>query len=93
MNPLVNVLTPKVRAVLYAALFVVSLAFAAFEAADGDWLKAIGLLVTSLLGATAASNASWTPTDTTPPVHVEPEPPVSGNGASDDYGYRGEHRA
>lgn len=73
-NPLINVLTPKARAVLYAALFVVALGFAAWEAADGDWLKALGLFVTSLLGATAASNASWTPTDTDPPVDVEPEP-------------------
>lgn len=64
-NPLTNVLTPRVRAVLYAALFVGALAFAAWQAADGDWLQFVGGLITALLGATAASNASWTPVPNT----------------------------
>lgn len=55
-NPLTEILPPKARKVLYAVLFLVALGFAAWEAADGDWLKALGLLVTSLLGGMAASN-------------------------------------
>lgn len=66
-NPLVNVLTPKVRAVLYAILFVAALVFAIYQASDGDWLEFTGSLIASLLGLVAASNASPTPVDP-PPV-------------------------
>jgi hypothetical protein len=55
-NPLTDVLPAKARQIAYALLFVMALMFAAWQAADGDWLKALGLLVTSLLGAMAASN-------------------------------------
>lgn len=58
MNPLTDVLPARVRQVAYAALFVVALIFAAWSAAEGDWFKFVGLLVTSLLGAMAASNTA-----------------------------------
>lgn len=62
-NPLTDVLSPKVRATLYAALFVAALVFSVFQAADGDWSEFIGGLITALLGATAASNTGVTPTE------------------------------
>ena len=62
-NPLVNVLTPRVRQVLYAVLFLASLVFGLWQASEGDWLLFAGSLVTSLLGLTAASNASPTPVE------------------------------
>lgn len=55
-NPLHDVLPARVRQVAYAILFVAALAFAAYQAADGDWLVFAGSLVTALLGALAASN-------------------------------------
>lgn len=73
-NPLTNVLTPKARAILYAVLFVASLGITAWQAAGGDWFLFAAGVVTTLFAATAASNASVTPTDTSPPVDVEPEP-------------------
>jgi TRAP-type C4-dicarboxylate transport system permease small subunit len=56
MNPLTDVLPEKVRKVLYAVLFVLALAFAAWQAAGGNWLEFAGGLITALFGATAASN-------------------------------------
>lgn len=61
-NPLTNVLTPQIRAWLYAGLFLASLGFGAWQAAGGDWYEFAAGLVTALLSATAASNASWTDT-------------------------------
>lgn len=63
MNPLVNVLNPKVRQWLYLLLTVASAVFAAFQASDGDWAKFVGGVIAALLGLMAASNASPTPTD------------------------------
>lgn len=57
-NPLTDVLPNKARQVAYAVLFVAALVFAAFQAADGDWLQFVGGLITALLGATAASNTN-----------------------------------
>ena len=61
-NPFTNLLSPGVRAVLYAVLFLAALVFSVYQAADGDWLLFAGSLITSLLGLVAASNASPTPT-------------------------------
>jgi hypothetical protein len=61
MNPLTDILPARVRRVAYALLFVASLLFAAWQAADGDWLQFAGGLVTALLGATAASNTPTAP--------------------------------
>lgn len=56
MNPLVDVLPPQVRKVLYAVLFVAALIFGLWQAAEGDWAEFVGGLLTSLLGLMAASN-------------------------------------
>lgn len=58
MNPLNDVLPARARKVLYAVLFVLALAFAAWQASDGDWVEFAGGLITALFGATAASNTS-----------------------------------
>lgn len=62
-NPLTNVLTPKLRRICYAVLFVGSIVYSGFQAADGDWGVFAGSLIASLLALTAASNASVTPTE------------------------------
>jgi hypothetical protein len=59
-TPLDGVLPAKLRRALYAILFVASLVFAAFQAADGDWLLMVASLFPSLLGLMAAGN---TPTE------------------------------
>lgn len=56
MNPLADVLPAKARKVLYAVLFVLGLAFSAYQASDGDWYEFAAGLVGALLGAMAASN-------------------------------------
>lgn len=56
-NPLTAV-PAQVRQIAYAILFVAALAFAAYQASEGDWLVFAGSLVTSLLGALAASNTT-----------------------------------
>lgn len=58
MNPLSNVLPPRVRQVAYAVVFVLSLIFAAWQAGSGDLLVAAGALLTSLTSALAASNVA-----------------------------------
>jgi TRAP-type C4-dicarboxylate transport system permease small subunit len=58
MNPLTNVLPERMRKVAYAVLFVLALAFAAWQAAQGDWTAFVGGLITALFGATAASNTA-----------------------------------
>lgn len=57
-NPLTDVLPAKVRKIAYAVLFLAAIVFAAFQAADGDWVELVGGLITALLGATAASNTN-----------------------------------
>ncbi len=56
MNPLVDVLSPALRKLLYSLLFVAAVVFAAWTAADGDWLEFTGGLITAFLGLLAASN-------------------------------------
>lgn len=60
-NPLTDVLPAKIRRAAYAVLFVAALVFAAFQAADGDWIEFAGGLITSLLGALATSNTPAVP--------------------------------
>lgn len=63
MNPLTNILTPKLRGYLYAAYALAGIILGALTIADvhtgktADVLAYIGVA----LGATAASNASPTP--------------------------------
>lgn len=57
MNPLA-VLPAKYRLAIYAIVFVVGLALAAWQAAEGDWV-AFGVLITgALTGALAGSNVT-----------------------------------
>lgn len=56
MNPLTDILSPRVRQILYAVLFVAAVLYAVWQAADGDWLVFIGSALTALLGLVAASN-------------------------------------
>lgn len=55
-SPLTDVLPEQSRKVAYAVLFVLALAFAAYQASEGDWVEFAGGLITALFGATAASN-------------------------------------
>jgi hypothetical protein len=57
-NPLNDVLPARARQIAYAVLFVASLVFATYQAADGDWVEFASGLVTALFGATAASNTN-----------------------------------
>lgn len=54
-NPLVYI-PAKYRKAAYVVLFVASLVVAAWQVSDGNVGNFIAALVTSLLGATAASN-------------------------------------
>ena len=55
-NPLVDVLPAKVRKYCYAALFVASLGFTAYQVSEGDWKQMVAGIIGSLTGAVAASN-------------------------------------
>ena len=86
MNPF-TALPPVVRLYLYLVAFVVALVFAALEAADGDWGKAAGIFVASLVPLLSAGNTPVSLDGTPKPE----EPEVSGNQPQpppDDYGYR-----
>lgn len=61
-NPL-SLLPPEVRLYAYVTLGVLALAFTAWQVAEGDWFKALGLLLGSLGFATATSNVPTKPTD------------------------------
>lgn len=60
-SPLTDVLPDKHRKISYAVLFVLALGFAAWQAAQGDWVEFAGGLITALFGATAASNTAPAP--------------------------------
>jgi hypothetical protein len=66
-NPL-SVLPPHVRLFAYAFLGTLALGVAAWQAAGGDWLQAVGLFLGSLGFGTAASNV--------PSADAPPAPPV-----------------
>ena len=55
-NPLTDVLPARVRKIVYAVLFVAALVVACYQASEGDWWEFVAALLTSLTGATAASN-------------------------------------
>ncbi len=57
-TPLTDVLPEKTRQIAYAVLFVLALAFAAWQASEGNWVEFAGSLITALFGATAASNTA-----------------------------------
>ena len=55
-NPLTDVLPPKARKYVYAALTLGSMALSVYQASEGDWAQfAVGML-TALGFGTAASN-------------------------------------
>jgi hypothetical protein len=54
-NPL-SALPPTIRLYVYAVLGLLALGVAAWQAAGGDWLQAVGLFLGSLGFGTAASN-------------------------------------
>jgi glucose dehydrogenase len=58
MNPLVNVLPPKVRQYVYAVLALAALVWGVYEASDGDWKLFVGGLIVALVNGTAASNTT-----------------------------------
>lgn len=53
-------LPEKMRLAIYALLFIAGVVYAALQAADGDWRKAIGILLAAVAGG--ALPASNTPT-------------------------------
>lgn len=57
-NPLADVLPARARQIAYAILFVAALAFATYQASEGDWAVFAGSLITSLVGLLAASNTT-----------------------------------
>ena len=65
MNPLQDLLPPKVRQILYALLFVTLLVFGAIQAASAegkvDWFKAIGTIISSLIPVSRAATSGCTP--------------------------------
>lgn len=58
MNPLVDILPEKYRKYVYAVAALAVFVLGVWQAADGDWVKAIGLAIGSLVPATAASNTA-----------------------------------
>jgi len=62
-NPLADILPPKVRQAVYAVLFVAAVAYGAYEAADGDWLKFAGGVLVALTGALAHGNVDEDPAE------------------------------
>lgn len=59
MNPL-EAIPPKARLYVYAVLTLTALALAAYQAAQGDWLEFVGLLLGSLGFGTATTHTPAT---------------------------------
>ena len=57
-NIISELLPRKVRLVIYVLLFLAALVFAAWQAAEGNWLVFVGSLLTSLTGLLAAGNST-----------------------------------
>lgn len=58
MNPIADLLPPRVRQILYALLFLAALVFGIYQASEGDWELFAGGVVTALVGLLAAGNTS-----------------------------------
>lgn len=63
MNNPLALLPPAVRLYVYVVLGVLFLAFTAWQASEGDWVKAVALFLGSLGFATASSNTPKKPAD------------------------------
>lgn len=55
-NPLTDVLPPKARKYVYAALTLASIGLSVYKASHGDWAEFSAGLLTALGFGTAASN-------------------------------------
>ena len=73
-NPLINILTPKVRAIIYALASLASLIWGIYQAQDEDWRSTVAAVLALLITLTAASNASATP---------DPNPNLPGGGGGE----------
>ena len=60
VNELLSKVPEKLRYDIYFVASLGLLGYAAFTAADGDWKKALGIFIGSLVGATAATNTGRT---------------------------------
>ena len=60
MNPiaLLQALPPAVRAAIYCIVWLASVVYGAYEAANGDWHKTLLAVIPALLGALAHANTS-----------------------------------
>ncbi len=78
MNNILTELVPrKVRLWLYVIAFFASGAFAAWQVAEGDWLKFAAAVLALVLSALAASNVTPPPDPGPPdPLPVEPQATV-----------------
>jgi len=56
MNPLTDVLPPKARQYVYAAVTLAAIGWGAWQVSGGDWQEFAGALIAALVTATAASN-------------------------------------
>lgn len=61
MNPLTDVIPPKARKYVYAALTLAAIAWSVFQASGHDWQSFVGGLIVALVNATAASNVTPKP--------------------------------
>lgn len=61
MNVLTDVIPPKYRKYVYAAVTLAAIVWGAWEASQGDWQVFTGALIGALVSATAASNTPETP--------------------------------
>jgi hypothetical protein len=60
MNPLSDVLPPKVRKYVYAILSLAALVWGVWQVSNGDVAQFVGGLIVALVNATAASNTPAT---------------------------------
>ena len=58
MNPLSDILPPKVRKYVYAILSLAALVWGVWQVSNGDVAQFIGGLTVALVNATAASNTT-----------------------------------
>lgn len=72
-NPLA-LLPAKYRLTAYAILGLATVALGAYQAADGDWVKAITYFLGTLGFGTAASNVSLEPRASAAPAPVADAP-------------------
>lgn len=70
MDFLVDVVSPKARKYIYAAVALIAFGYGIWQAAGGDWRAVVPSLIGSLMGALAHANTN--------PVDPQQLPPASG---------------